>query len=134
MAVIITGSAGLIGSEAVSFFSAKGHDVIGIDNDMRSVFFGEDASTDWNRRRLLEAHPSYRHHCLDIRDSKGIEALFQANEVELVIHSAAQPSHDLKTERLARQMAENTRGSSWDERVSAVERRLTALERDQDQP
>jgi CDP-paratose 2-epimerase len=94
MAVIITGSAGLIGSEAVSFFSAKGHDVIGIDNDMRSVFFGEDASTDWNRRRLLEAHPSYRHHCLDIRDSKGIEALFQDNEVELVIHSAAQPSHD----------------------------------------
>ena len=57
MTVIITGASGLIGSEAVSFFSNKGHEIIGIDTDMRKVFFGEGASTDWNRKRLFEAHP-----------------------------------------------------------------------------
>lgn len=94
MAVIVTGSAGLIGSEAVGFFTSKGYDVIGLDNDMRSHFFGAEASTQWNRDRLIEQYPSYRHFDLDIRDADGVDSLFRGNEIELVIHTAAQPSHD----------------------------------------
>lgn len=95
--VIITGSAGLIGSEAARFFAGLGHTVVGIDNDMRRVFFGEDASTDWNRRRLTEEiGPRYIHHHLDIRDEEAIQRLFAEfnSEIVLVIHTAAQPSHD----------------------------------------
>lgn len=94
MAIIITGAAGLIGSEAVGFFASRGHEVIGIDNDLRSSFFGADASTNWNRDRLLELHPGYQHFNLDIRDAAGVEAIFRDHEAELVIHAAAQPSHD----------------------------------------
>jgi CDP-paratose 2-epimerase len=95
MTVIVTGSAGLIGSEAVSFFCDKGFDVVGIDNDMRKVFFGDEASTDWNRQRISELYPSsYKHYDIDIRDAEQIEAIFRDHDVELVIHAAAQPSHD----------------------------------------
>ena len=66
--VLVTGSAGLIGSETARFFHAKGYRVVGIDNDMRKVFFGADASTDWNRCLLEEQLKSYRHHAIDIRD------------------------------------------------------------------
>lgn len=93
---VITGSAGLIGSEAVRFFAGLGMHVVGIDNDMRRVFFGNEASTDWNRRRLQEEIPSYEHHAIDIRDYSALEALFQrfGSSISLVIHTAAQPSHD----------------------------------------
>jgi CDP-paratose 2-epimerase len=94
MAVIVTGSAGLIGSEAVSFFCERGHSVIGVDNDMRRVFFGREASTDWNRARLEAEFESYRHASIDIRDREAVERLFRKSDVELVIHAAAQPSHD----------------------------------------
>jgi CDP-paratose 2-epimerase len=94
MAVIVTGAAGLIGSEAVSFFTSKGHEVIGLDNDLRSRFFGAEASTNWNRDRLIELYSGYRHFDLDVRDVDGVEAIFEENDVELVIHAAAQPSHD----------------------------------------
>lgn len=93
---IITGSAGLIGAEAVRFFSSKGFQVVGIDNDMRKQFFGEDASTQWSRHELESTVPAYTHHELDIRDREGIESLFGefGSDIDLVIHTAAQPSHD----------------------------------------
>ena len=94
---IITGSAGLIGSEAAASFAARGYTVVGIDNDMRRTFFGDEASTEWNRRRLdFALGPRYRHNTIDIRDRDGVEALFQryGADVRAVIHTAAQPSHD----------------------------------------
>ena len=94
---IITGSGGLIGSESVRHFVEAGFDVIGIDNDMRAHFFGESASTRPQTERLLELYPrEFRSHDLDIRDTDGIDAVFRdvASELELVVHTAAQPSHD----------------------------------------
>lgn len=94
---VITGSGGLIGSEAAIYFGGLGLDVVGIDNDMRQVFFGEDASTDWNRVRVQEAlGTGYTHHDLDIRDRDRVLAIFQryGAAVQLVVHAAAQPSHD----------------------------------------
>lgn len=93
---IITGSAGLIGSEAVQFFSHLGMDIVGIDNDMRRVFFGEEASTDWNRNRLEAKIKTYTHFDVDIRDHEKINDLFRyyGESIKLIIHTAAQPSHD----------------------------------------
>ena len=93
---IITGSAGLIGSEAVRFFGELGMHVVGIDNDMRKFFFGEEASTNWNRRRLENEVENYDHYDADIRDYAKIEAIFKrfGNDISLIIHTAAQPSHD----------------------------------------
>lgn len=96
-AVIVTGSAGLIGSESVRFFADKGFTVVGIDNDMRAAFFGESASTQWNRDLLKEKYGDrYHHHDVDIRDRDRIEALFReySSDIDLIIHTAAQPSHD----------------------------------------
>ena len=73
---IITGSAGLIGAESVRFFSSKGFDVVGIDNNMRQAFFGPDASTEWSRRELAAAVPRYAHHDIDIRDADAVNSLF----------------------------------------------------------
>ena len=94
--VIVSGSAGLIGSETVRFFANKGLDVIGIDNDMRADFFGSEASTDWNRQLLEKEIPNYRHMNLDIRDETQMHNLFRdcASDLSGVIHCAAQPSHD----------------------------------------
>lgn len=94
--VLITGSAGLIGSECVKFFSEKGFDVIGIDNNMRKTLFGDDACTEWNRKILEKSYRNYTHINEDIRDQKAIESLFAAHEksIDLIIHAAAQPSHD----------------------------------------
>lgn len=94
--VVVTGSAGLVGSEAARFFSAKGWDVVGIDNDMRRQFFGQDASTQANRIRLERELPGYRHHSLDIRDGDALDRLFAGlgRAIGAVIHAAAQPSHD----------------------------------------
>jgi CDP-paratose 2-epimerase len=93
---IVTGSGGLIGSESVAHFVATGYDVIGLENDMRSWFFGPEASTAKVTRRLLDAHPEFRSVEIDIRDREGVEALFarHAAQIELIIHTAAQPSHD----------------------------------------
>ena len=94
--VLVTGSAGLIGSEAVRFFSEKDFIVIGIDNDMRKFFFGEEASTRWNKEILEEKYPKYQHYDIDIRDQKPIEDLYKEHcqDISLIIHCAAQPSHD----------------------------------------
>ena len=96
MVAIVTGSAGLIGAEAVVYFVDKGLDVLGIDNDMRAYFFGEEASTAWNRRRLESQVKSYRHENVDIRDYAALERIFKkhGSAIELVLHTAAQPSHD----------------------------------------
>lgn len=93
---IITGSAGLIGAEATRFFAKKGLDIIGIDNDMRQTFFGEGASTKWQRTALESSLKNYKHIEEDIRDRNKMESLFKrvGREVKLVIHTAAQPSHD----------------------------------------
>ncbi len=94
---IITGSAGLIGSEATEYFANMGFEVIGIDNDMRQVFFGKEASTDWQRERLQhKLGKRYCHYNTDIRDFSSIEKIFKKYQgaIELVIHTAAQPSHD----------------------------------------
>jgi len=94
--VVVTGSAGLIGSETVKRFHAEGYDVVGIDNDMRAYFFGSEASTSWNRERLIHDLPRYHHYNYDIRDIAQIEQLFAqyGKEIVLVVHAAAQPSHD----------------------------------------
>ncbi len=92
---LITGSAGLIGSEAVSFFIERGYQIVGIDNDMRKYFFGKEASTEWNRKRLKnEFKDKYLHCDLDIRNNKDIEKIFKKYKFEIIIHAAAQPSHD----------------------------------------
>jgi CDP-paratose 2-epimerase len=93
---VITGSAGLVGSEAASYFAKLGMDVIGIDNDMRSTFFGKEASTAWLRKQLEENVRGYRHFDVDIRDKDGIFGIFKefGKDISLVIHTAAQPSHD----------------------------------------
>lgn len=94
--VIITGSSGLVGSESVKFFHDKGFNVVGIDNNMRSYFFGEGASTDWVRETLLAELPNFSHHSVDIRDYAGLEKVFKdyAGSIDCIIHTAAQPSHD----------------------------------------
>jgi CDP-paratose 2-epimerase len=93
---IVTGSGGLIGSESVRFFSEQGFDVIGIENDMRAQFFGAEASTTPTSDRLLAEIDGFRSENLDIRDADGVMALFARNakDIELVVHTAAQPSHD----------------------------------------
>jgi CDP-paratose 2-epimerase len=92
---LITGSAGLIGSEATRFFHERGFDIVGVDNNMRQYFFGADGSTTWNREQL-EGLTNYRHRDVDIRDTAAIDALFAecGKDIALVIHTAAQPSHD----------------------------------------
>lgn len=94
---IVTGSAGLIGSEAALYFGALGMDVVGLDNDMRRVYFGEEASTSWNVRRLkAQLGSRYTHLELDIRDREGLMGVFgrYGKDIALVVHTAAQPSHD----------------------------------------
>lgn len=94
---VITGSCGLIGSEATRHFANLGYEVVGIDNGMRAHFFGSGASTDWQRESLLKAlGDSYRHFDADIRDNGKIESIFRqyGSNIGLVIHTAAQPSHD----------------------------------------
>lgn len=92
---LITGSAGLIGSEATKFFAEKGFEIYGIDNNMRAYFFGTEASTDWSRKSLEEQFKNqYVHYKIDIRDQEKLEKLFKKNKFDLIIHTAAQPSHD----------------------------------------
>jgi len=92
--LLVTGSGGLIGSESVKFFASKGYQVYGIDNDLRSYFFGEEASTRWNVEKICNEVEGYQHYSVDIRDKKKIEDIFKQNSIDLVIHCAAQPSHD----------------------------------------
>ena len=93
---IVTGSSGLIGSETAKFLDARGLHVVGIDNDMRRYFFGEDGSTEWNTRLLQGTLKDFEHHSTDVRDADAVRKIFEryGPAVSLVVHTAAQPSHD----------------------------------------
>ena len=93
---IITGSSGLVGSEAVNLFCDKGFDVIGIDNNLRKFFFGSLASTIKIKKKILMRNKRYQHYNIDIRNYNGLEKIFKRNKrsVSILIHCAAQPSHD----------------------------------------
>ncbi len=93
---IVTGSAGLIGSESASFLADKFEKIIGLDNNLRQYFFGEEASTDWNRQRLANSFDNYIHHNVDIRNLSDLQKVFEVygSSIDLIVHTAAQPSHD----------------------------------------
>jgi CDP-paratose 2-epimerase len=97
--LIVTGSNGLIGSEVVTYFDALGWRVYGIDNNMRADFFGEKGDTRWNQRRLETTCRNFTHHELDIRDRRGVAALIRETAPDMIVHAAAQPSHDLGAKR-----------------------------------
>ena len=94
--VLITGSCGLVGSESVKFFTSKGFDVIGIDNNFRQKFFGKDGDTRWIKNNLIKLYKNYTHKNIDIRNYLALEKIYRKykNSIKLIIHSAAQPSHD----------------------------------------
>jgi CDP-paratose 2-epimerase len=92
--ILITGSSGLIGSEAVEYYDRQGHDVVGIDNNLRQFFFGPAGDTTWNLKRLQSVTRAFRPLSIDIRNREGLSDLFKAERFEMVIHCAAQPSHD----------------------------------------
>jgi CDP-paratose 2-epimerase len=94
MKVLITGSSGLIGSEAVEYFDSQGHQVMGVDNNMRRVFFGAAGDTLWNLERLKSVTRRFTHVSLDIRDREALDELFRTQRFDLIVHCAAQPSHD----------------------------------------
>ena len=97
--VLITGSSGLIGSEAVTFFDQRGWEVHGVDNNMRRDFFGPDGDTTWNLRRLKAITRWFTHYDLDIRNRPAMLDLVREHRPDLIIHCAAQPSHDLAKDR-----------------------------------
>lgn len=99
MQLLITGSSGLIGSEAVVYFDRMGFAVTGVDNNMRADFFGPKGDTTWNQQRLLSECKNFQHETLDIRDRLAMDALFTRRKFDLIIHAAAQPSHDLAAKR-----------------------------------
>lgn len=93
---LITGCNGLIGGESVEFFASKFDLVIGIDNNLRKYFFGENGNTLWNRDRLMVKYPNFKHYDIDIRNHSALEEVFEeyGSDISLIIHTAAQPSHD----------------------------------------
>ena len=94
--IVVTGAGGLVGSEAVRYFAGKADIVVGIDNDMRATFFGKEASTSWAIAELKRTVPNFRHHGKDIRDAEAMDRLFgeYGSDIRLIVHTAAQPSHD----------------------------------------
>lgn len=97
--MVVTGSAGLIGSEVVTHFASLGWNVVGIDNNMRADFFGEAGDTTWNAKRLQSVYHNYKHFNLDIRSRKEIAAFISTVRPDALVHTAAQPSHDLAASR-----------------------------------
>jgi len=97
--ILVTGSNGLIGSEVVAFFASQGHKLHGVDNNMRAEFFGPQGDTRWNQERLASKYPGYSHHEIDIRDRKRVLNLLETLKPDLIVHCAAQPSHDLAASR-----------------------------------
>lgn len=110
---IVTGATGLVGAEACRFLAGQGLDVVGIDNDMRRSFFGEEASTRWARDQLETGLSSYVHHAIDIRDTAAIDRLFAdyGKAISIVIHAAAQPSHDWAARDPATDFTVNANGT-----------------------
>ncbi len=99
MRILVTGSSGLVGSEVVEYFDSRASRIIGVDNNMRAEFFGPNGDTTWNRLRLQSVTKRFHWVDLDIRDRAAILRLFQDQPFDLVVHCAAQPSHDLAKER-----------------------------------
>ena len=97
--VLVTGSSGLIGSEAVAYFDQRGWSVAGVDNNMRRDFFGPDGDTTWNLERLRRITSRFEHHAIDIRDRAALADLVKQHRPDLIVHCAAQPSHDLAKDR-----------------------------------
>lgn len=96
--ILVTGSSGLIGSEAVKYFDGHGHHVVGVDNNMRRTFFGVEGDTTWNLRRLREGTRRFEAYDIDIRDRERMVDLFKKYRFDLILHCAAQPSHDKAAE------------------------------------
>ena len=111
--VIVTGSAGLVGSETSRFFHGQGFDVVGIDNDMRAYFFGKQAGTGKVRAKLEKDLPRYRHEDLDVRNLEGIDSVFKryGRDIALVVHAAGQPSHDWAAKEPLTDFAVNANGT-----------------------
>jgi len=111
---VITGASGLVGSEAATYFASLGFDVIGIDNGMREVFFGQSASTRWMTEKLQRELRRYTHYDLDVRDAPAINRLFArySADIELIIHTAAQPSHDWAASDPSTDFTVNANGTS----------------------
>ena len=99
MQILVTGSSGLIGSEAVEYFARRGHHVHGLDNNMRADFFGPQGDTTWRLKQLVDGVRDFTHHGVDIRDRAAVIDVFAAHRIGAVIHCAAQPSHDLAKDR-----------------------------------
>jgi CDP-paratose 2-epimerase len=97
--MIVTGSSGLIGSEVVTFFAQRDWMVFGIDNDMRADFFGPTGDTRWNQKRLSELYKNFKHNEIDIRNRKAILEFVMTTKPDAIVHTAAQPSHDLAASR-----------------------------------
>ena len=97
--ILVTGSSGLIGSEVVSYFCKLGSTVQGVDNNMRADFFGPAGDTRWNQKRLADQYPNFSHHELDIRVRPAVADLIKQLKPDLLVHAAAQPSHDLAASR-----------------------------------
>ena len=93
--MLVTGSSGLIGSEVCAYFHGQGWMIHGVDNNTRATFFGPQGDTRWNQRRLQADLKNFRHHELDIRDRQGALTLVQELRPDAIVHTAAQPSHDL---------------------------------------
>jgi CDP-paratose 2-epimerase len=97
--LLVTGSSGLIGSEVVAYFASRGWRVFGIDNNQRADFFGPQGDTRWNQQRLVDSFPTFTHYELDIRNREGVAKLLAELKPRLLVHTAAQPSHDLAASR-----------------------------------
>ena len=110
--VIITGSCGLVGSEAVKFFIKKKYQVIGIDNNFRRELFGKDGDTTWIKKELIKKN-EYKHFQIDIRDKKKINNIFKRYKkyIKIIIHTAAQPSHDWAKKNLLTDFSINAQGT-----------------------
>lgn len=111
--IIISGAGGLIGSESVRFFCEKGYNVVGIDNDTRAYFFGIEASTKWALNDLAEKHSNFKNYDVDIRDFEAISGIFKeySTDIDLIIHAAAQPSHDWAAKEPFTDFAINANGT-----------------------
>jgi CDP-paratose 2-epimerase len=99
MKILVTGSSGLIGGEVVNYFASLGHQLIGIDNNMRADFFGPSGDTRWNQNRLQSKFKNFTHYNLDVRDRNQVLKFIQFEMPDAIVHTAAQPSHDLAAKR-----------------------------------
>src|SRR5215471_6936742 len=97
--ILVTGSSGLIGSEAVEYFARRGHHVHGLDNNMRADFFGPPGDTTWRLKQLVDGVRNFTHHGVDIRARAAVADVFATTDFGAIIHCAAQPSHDLAKDR-----------------------------------